>query len=104
MMGVLMMVMTVPWHATANNTKVQVGHSRLEPAEISIKVGDSVTFHNEDEMPGGHTIAADEESFQSPPLGKDKPWTHTFSKKGTFTYHIKQHPGAKGKIVVQENQ
>ena len=104
MMGVLMMVLTFPWHATADNTKVQVGHNRLEPAEISIKVGDSVTFHNEDEMPGGHTIVVDEESLQSPPLGKDKSWTYTFPDAGTFTYHIKEHPGAKGKIVVQEEK
>jgi plastocyanin len=104
MMSVLMSILAFPWYAAAGNTKVQVGHNRLEPAEVSIKVGDSVTFYNEDEMPGGHTIVADEESFQSPPLGKDKSWTHTFSGKGTFTYHIKEHPGAQGKIVVQEKK
>jgi plastocyanin len=102
--GVLMSVLAFPWYAAADNTKVQVGHNRLEPAEISIQVGDSVTFYNEDQMPGGHTIAADDESFQSPPLGKDKSWTHTFSDAGTFTYHIKEHSGAKGKIVVQEKK
>ena len=104
MMSVLMSLLTFPWYAAADNAKVQVGHNRLEPAEISINAGDSVTFHNEDEMPGGHTIVADDKSFTSPPLGKDKSWTHTFANEGTFTYHIKQHPGAKGKIVVQEKK
>ncbi|MDH3601513.1 MAG: cupredoxin domain-containing protein [Candidatus Tectomicrobia bacterium] len=102
--GVLISILAFPWHAAADTAKVQVGHNRLEPAEISIKVGDSVAFHNEDEMPGGHTIVADEKSFTSPPLGKDKSWTHTFTDEGTFTYHIKEHPGAKGKIVVQEKK
>jgi plastocyanin len=102
--GVLMSILAFSGYVAAGNTKVQVGHNRLEPAEISIKIGDSVTFYNEDEMPGGHTIVADEESFQSPPLGKDKSWTHTFSDAGTFTYRIKEHPGANGKIVVQEKK
>jgi plastocyanin len=52
-------------------------------------------------MPGGHTIMADDCSFKSPDLAKDESWSHTFTKPGTYAYHIKQHPEAKGKIVVK---
>jgi plastocyanin len=88
------------WAATGAAT-VQVGHNRLEPAEISIAAGDTVTFHNRDEMPGGHTLVADDGSFESPALGKDTSWSHTFAKPGTYAYHIKQHAGAKGRVVVK---
>jgi len=87
--------------ATAEEVIIQVGHKRLEPSEVSISTGGTVTFHNQDEMPGGHTIMADDCSFKSPELAKDESWSHTFTKPGTYAYHIKQHPEAKGKIVVK---
>ena len=80
---------------------VDLGHNRLSPSEITIAVGGSVTFHNQDEMPGGHTLAADDGSFESPPLAKDESWSRTFPTAGTYPYHIKEHPGAKGKITVR---
>ena len=85
----------------AKELSVQVGHNRLEPAEVKIGVGDIVVFHNQDQMPGGHTIVADDGSFTSPPLAKDESWSHTFKAGGTYPYHIKEHAAAKGKIVVE---
>ncbi len=80
---------------------VHVGHNKIDPADISIGAGDTVTFHNLDQMPGGHTIVADDGSFESPPLGKDEKWTPEFSEPGTHGIHIKQHPTAKATIVVE---
>jgi len=87
--------------ALADEVVVKVGHNRLEPAEVSIAVGGVVRFHNEDEMPGGHTVVADDGSFHSPDLGKGEDWSHQFEKSGTYSYSIKQHPSAKGRIVVK---
>jgi plastocyanin len=97
----LAVLVALPMRAAAEDTMVHVGHNRLDPAEITIAVGDTVTFHNMDAMPGGHTIVADDDSFSSPPLAKDEAWSHTFSEAGTHGYHIKEHPGAKGKVVVE---
>lgn len=88
--------------ALAGEVMVQVGHNKLDPAELTVAAGTTVVFHNLDEMPGGHSIVADDGSFQSPPLGKDQSWSHTFSEPGTFAYAIKEHPAAKGAIVVEE--
>jgi plastocyanin len=82
-------------------TVVKVGHNRLDPAELSVEAGATVVFHNEDQMPGGHTITAEDGSFESPALGKDEKWSHTFEKPGTYPYLIKQHPSAKGTITVE---
>ncbi len=103
MIGIVFTLGVGPVLVSAGSTTIEVGHNRLRPAEISISVGDQVTFHNTDTMPGGHTIIADDKSFKSPPLGREVSWSHLFTKEGTFRFHIKQHPGAKGKIVVQEN-
>jgi plastocyanin len=87
--------------AFADDTMVHVGHNKLEPSELTIAVGTTVVFHNMDEMPGGHTVVADDGSFESPALGKDESWSHTFTEAGVYRYSIKQHPSATGRIVVE---
>jgi plastocyanin len=80
---------------------VEVGHNHITPASVTIKKGESVTFHNVDEMPGGHTVAAVDGSFQSPPLAKDQDYTQKFETSGTVKIKIVQHPNATGEIIVQ---
>lgn len=87
--------------AAAAEVTVTVGHSRIDPSQVKLQTGDTVVFHNVDEMPGGHTIAADDGSFSSPPLAKDEKWSHTFEAPGTHKIHIQQHPNAVGEIVVE---
>lgn len=87
--------------AASAETIVEVGHNRLEPAAVMIKSGDTVTFVNKDQMPGGHTIVADDGTFSSPPLAKDESWSHTFDEPGDYGYSIQQHPSAKGTVTVE---
>jgi plastocyanin len=87
--------------ALAGETLVKVGHNKIEPAEVSLQAGDTVVFHNLDEMPGGHSVVADDGSFQSPALAKDEKWTHAFEKPGSYGIHLKEHPAAKGIIEVK---
>ncbi len=87
--------------AAAGEVTVTVGHQRLEPAEVRIAKGDTVVFHNVDAMPGGHTVAADDGAFASPPLEKDQRWSHTFAEAGTHVYRIREHPDAQGTVIVE---
>jgi len=87
--------------AAAAEVTVTVGHNRIDPAQVKIEAGDTVVFHNVDEMPGGHTVVAKDGSFASPPLAKDQKWSHTFEKAGSYPIGIKQHPDATGEIVVE---
>jgi plastocyanin len=80
---------------------VEVGHDHFKPAQVTIKKGESVTFHNVDEMPGGHTVAAEDGSFQSPPLAKDQDFTHTFEASGKVKVKIVQHPQTTAEITVE---
>ena len=93
-------LLAVPLVAAAE-TVVEVGHNRLEPASVMIEKGGTVTFVNKDQMPGGHTIVADDGTFSSPPLGKDESWSHTFEEFGDYGYSIQQHPKAKGTVTVE---
>ncbi len=90
---------TLPVHA--GDAMVYVGHNKLDPSDLKVTAGTTVVFHNQDEMPGGHSIVADDGSFHSPALAKDQAWSHTFTEPGVYGYSIKEHPSAKGKIVVE---
>ena len=80
---------------------VNVGHSSFDPAKVTIQKGESVTFHNVQEMPGGHTVVADDGSWKSPPLKLDETFTKRFEQSGTVKIHVEQHPAATGEIVVE---
>lgn len=100
MLAAALVLAAAPAGAGADVT-VEVGHNHLSPAEVSIGVGETVTFHNRDAMPGGHTIAADDGSFSSPALEKDESWSRAFDEPGSYPYHIKEHPDARGEIRVE---
>jgi len=95
------LALALAFPVSAEEVTITVGHNRIDPASVTIRAGDTVVFHNVDEMPGGHTIVAKDGSFESPPLAKDEKWSHTFEQAGTVAIEIKQHPKAVGEIVVE---
>lgn len=80
---------------------IAIGHGSFDPAKVKIEKGASVIFHNVQEMPGGHTVVADDGSWKSPPLALDEKFTKRFEQSGTVGFHIEQHPQVKGEIVVE---
>ena len=80
---------------------IAIGHGSFDPALVKIEKGDSVIFHNVQEMPGGHTVAADDGSWKSPPLKLDEKFTKRFEQSGIVGIHIEQHPHVTGEIVVE---
>jgi plastocyanin len=90
--------------ATAAGATIEVRHNKLSPAVTEIRAGQSVTFHNIDKMPKGHTVVDADGSFSSPPLDKDQSWSHSFDVPGTYTVKIKEHPKATATIVVEAAQ
>ena len=92
----------VPTLALAADATVKVSHNSLIPAKVTISLGDKVTFANQANMPGGHTLVAKDGSFTSKPLPKrGDTWSHTFKKAGTYHYRIREHPDATGTIKVK---
>jgi amicyanin len=72
----------------------------FQPAEVSVSVGDTVTWTNNDDVP--HDVTAD--SFSSGEPGGMQPgdtFEHTFDQAGTFDYVCTVHPGMEGSVVVE---
>jgi len=88
--------------ASAAGHDVAVQNFAYNPASITVQVGDSVTWTNQDAVP--HTVTADDGSFDQPLNASGGVATITFTKAGTFTYHCTIHPSMHGTVVVEGQQ
>ena len=75
-----------------------VGLKNLEfrPKEITVKVGDTVTWRWQENVL--HNVVADE--FKSENLSKGT-YRHTFTQAGTYDYRCTLHAGMDGEVIVE---
>jgi plastocyanin len=69
------------------------------PADLTVSVGTTVTWTNNDAAT--HTVTSDTGLFDSKDMSKGGTFSHTFTEKGTFSYHCALHSSMKGTITVQ---
>lgn len=68
------------------------------PATLTITVGDTVTWTNEDAMI--HTATSVNGAFDSGDLDQGESYSLTFTTPGTYDYLCTPHPSMTGRIVV----
>lgn len=80
-----------PGHAHADGgTTVRMAQDLFLPAELRVRVGERVTWVNEDGY--AHTVTADDhEGFDSGLLQEGERWSRVFGTPGTYTYHCHPH-------------
>jgi plastocyanin len=71
----------------------------FQPATITVKVGDTITWTNKDMFP--HTATSKAGGFDSGVIMAGKSWTFTAKKKGSFPYECVLHPTMKGTLRVK---
>lgn len=79
--------------------QIVISDYKYEPADITIKAGESVTWTNEDAVQ--HNAAADDGAFEGPLLSKGESYTFTFNTPGTYPYHCTPHPFMKATVTVE---
>ncbi|MBV9515869.1 MAG: cupredoxin family copper-binding protein [Mycobacteriaceae bacterium] len=77
---------------------VAINNFKFEPATLTVPVGGTVTWTNNDEEP--HTVVAKDGSFHSPSLDTKGTYSFTFTKAGSFDYICSIHPFMTGTVVV----
>jgi plastocyanin len=70
----------------------------FNPATIQAKVGENITWTNDDGV--AHTVTLDDGSSKSGNINPATTYSHAFAQAGTFTYHCEIHPQMKGTITV----
>ncbi len=82
----------------ASETKVTIDNFTFAPMELKLKVGDTVTWTNHDDIP--HTIVS-AGKFRSKTLDTDDSFTFTFVAAGDYKYFCSLHPHMTGSIKVE---
>lgn len=84
----------------SGGAQVTMKDIKFDPAGVTVKKGDTVTWTNEDTV--GHDVTGD--GFKSGPsggLGNGDTYKHTFDKAGKFDYVCTVHPGMEGSVTVK---
>jgi plastocyanin len=78
---------------------VKIDNFTFAPATLTVPVGATVTWVNEDDIP--HTVVDEERRFRSKALDTDDSFAYTFSTPGSFDYFCSLHPHMIGTIIVR---
>ena len=77
---------------------VTITNFAFDPASLTVAVGATVTWTNQDSAV--HTITSDAGDWDSGRLSQGQSFSHTFDQAGTFPYSCAIHASMKGTIIV----
>ena len=78
---------------------ISVENFQFVPQTLTIKVGDTVTWTNNDTA--GHNIAIPSLNYTSDIFAQGAKSTYKFDKAGSYPYNCGVHPSMTGTVVVQ---
>lgn len=83
---------------------VEIDKLKYMTPELTVKVGDTVTWVNKEVMP--HNVAfragmVGDAELKGAMLKKDEAYSVTFNEAGTFDYFCTPHPFMRGKVIVE---
>ncbi len=90
---------TVGGSSGGHEVQVIMTDLSYDPETVTIKVGDTVTWVNQDAPQ--HDVIADNGEFKSDLFDRGQTFSYTFTKAGTYPYHCSIHPGMAGTVVVE---
>ncbi|WP_238598783.1 cupredoxin domain-containing protein [Saccharothrix sp. ALI-22-I] len=79
---------------------VSISGYAYSPATLTVNVGDTVTWTNQDTAPHNVVVTSGPEKFTSPTLQKGQSYTFTFTKAGSYQYYCSVHPDMKASVTV----
>jgi len=81
-----------------NVISVKISGFAFNPAQVTIKQGDTLMWVNEDSVP--HQIGG--QGFKSQVLSNGDSYSHTFTEPpGEYPYSCLIHPSMQGKVIVK---
>ena len=84
--------------AQADEIKVTIDNFTFTPNELKVKVGDTITWINHDDIP--HTVVS-AGKFRSKTMDTDGTFSFTFTSAGDYKYFCSLHPHMTGLIMVE---
>ena len=79
---------------------VAIRELKFQPAVLTVKVGDTVEWKNDDIVP--HTATSTKpKKFDSGILPVGSSWKYVVTKRGTYFYNCTLHPNMKAELIVR---
>ena len=91
-------LLVLPFAAGAETHTVVIEGMQMQPAALTVKRGDKVTWRNKDIVP--HTVTAPGK-FDSKGISGGASWSWTAGAKGRYDYVCTYHPGMKATLTVE---
>jgi plastocyanin len=82
----------------AETIAVSIDNFTFAPVELKVKIGDTITWTNHDDIP--HTVVS-AGKFRSKTLDTDNAFSFTFTAAGDYKYFCSLHPHMTGMIKVE---
>jgi plastocyanin len=96
-------VSTAPAATVASTPAVvPIFKNTYTPNAVTVPVGTTVTWLNQDDAPHTVTTTKAPIAFDSGPFDKGKSFSYTFTKPGTYEYYCAAHPDMRASVVVTE--
>ena len=84
--------------AAPGGSQVTIQNFAFSPAELTVPVGTTVTWTNDDST--NHTVTSNDAVFESATLAAGDTFDFTFTQAGEFPYHCSLHPSMTATIIV----
>jgi plastocyanin len=81
--------------------RIAIDNFTFNPPDLTVAVGDSVTWVNHDDVPHTATSSAQPRAFDSGALDTDGTFTHVFTAPGTYAYFCAVHKHMTGRVIVK---
>ena len=78
---------------------VRITQFAFTPTVLTVPVGATVTWTNDDEET--HTVTSAKGAFGSSGLGHEEGFSQTFSRPGRYEYYCALHPHMKASVIVR---
>ena len=89
-----------PSNLTVPANTVLIQSNSFNPSTLTVKVGQKVTWTNNDSYT--HTVTSDDGTFTGGDLPSGQSFSFTFTKPGTYAYHCSIHTFMTGTVVVTQ--
>ena len=92
------LTLVAPIGTRAATHEVTIAGFAFTPQELTVTVGDTVTWTNTD--PVAHTATSTAGAFDSGEIAEGASYSVTFTSPGTYDYLCTPHPSMTGRVVV----
>ncbi len=90
----------IPLVSAQQTVEVVIQKYRFEPAEIQIRVGDTVKWINQEKRTSHSVLFAPEQGGESERFFPGESWQRKFDAPGRYVYSCGPHPEMKGVVEV----